>query len=109
MIADGTYCYIQKSSHYEFQRKTYSVQKKRNLIKPFLVCAADGTIIDIYGPYDAILNDANIMERVLSEDKSLRELIMEGDILIADRGFRDCKRNIKKKYKIDVITPTCKY
>ncbi len=73
--------YIQKSANHEFQRKTYSVQKKRNLIKPFLVCAADGTIIDIYGQYDAILNDAKIMERVLLEDKNLRELIYFREIL----------------------------
>ncbi len=73
------------------------------------MCAADGTIIDIYGPYDAILNDAKIMERVLLEDKNLRELIKEEDILIAAGGFRDCRRNIKKNYKIDVIIPTCNF
>ena len=28
IVADGTYCYIQKSSNNYFQRKTYSVQKK---------------------------------------------------------------------------------
>ena len=54
------------------------------------MCATDGTIIDIYGPYEATLNDAKIMERVLKEDENLRELIKENDILIADRGFRDC-------------------
>ncbi len=108
-IADGNYCYIQKSANHEFQRKTYSGQKKRNLVKPFLVCATDGTIIDIYGPHEATLNDAKIMERVLTEDENLRELIKENDILIADRGFRDCTKNIKKEYKIDIIIPTCNF
>jgi len=42
LIADGTYCFIQKSANLEFQRETYSGQKK-NLIKPFVVCASDGT------------------------------------------------------------------
>jgi hypothetical protein len=46
-IADGTYCYIQKSSNHSFQRATWSVQKKRNLVKPFVMCASDGTIIDV--------------------------------------------------------------
>ena len=106
LIADGTYCYIQKN--HGFQRATYSCQKKRNLIKPFLVCATDGTIIDVYGPYEARMNDAKIMEHVLKDDADLRELLKEDDILIADRGFRDCRKSIKKDYNIDVIIPTCK-
>ncbi len=107
IIADGTYCYIQKSANHAFQRETYSGQKKRNLVKPFLVCASDGTIIDIYGPFSATVNDAKIMNQVLSSDKNLRELLKEDDVLIADRGFRDCRKSIKKEYKINVIIPTC--
>ena len=49
LIADGTYCFIQKSANLEFQRETYSIQKKRNLIKPFVVCASDGTIFQKLG------------------------------------------------------------
>ncbi len=109
LIADGTYCFIQKSANLEFQRETYSVQKKRNLIKPYVVCASDGTIVDIYGPFEATLNDAQIMIKVLETDKDLRRLIKEGDILIAERGFRDCKNSIKKDYKMEMIIPTCKY
>jgi hypothetical protein len=74
LIADGTYCFIQKSSNNEFQRKTYSGQKKRHLVKPFVVCAADGTIVDIYGFFDAKKNDAKIMEDVFAKDKYLRQL-----------------------------------
>ena len=37
LIADGTYCYKQKGANHEFQRSTWSGQKKRNLIKPFFV------------------------------------------------------------------------
>jgi hypothetical protein len=36
------------------------------------------------------------MIKVLETDKDLRRLIKEDDILIADRGFRDCK-NLSKK------------
>jgi hypothetical protein len=72
------------------------------------MCASDGTIIDIYGPYEARYNDAKIMELVLQDDKNLRELLRESDILIADKGFRDCRKSIKSKYKIDVVIPTCK-
>jgi hypothetical protein len=108
LIADGTYCYCEKSSNNSFQRMTYSGQKKRHLVKPFVVCVADGTIVDIYGFYAATANDATIMEDVLSRDNFLRELLQPEDILIADRGFRDCQKTMKEKYNINVILPTCK-
>ena len=53
------------------------------------------------------MNDAKIMELVLKEDEDLRKLIKENDILIADRGFRDCRKTIKKNYRVDVIIPAC--
>jgi hypothetical protein len=77
-------------------------------VKPFVVCVADGTIVDIYGFYAATANDATIMEDVLSRDNFLRELLQPEDILIADRGFRDCRKTMKEKYNINVILPTCK-
>jgi hypothetical protein len=32
----------------------------------------------------------------LEKDQFLRELLKENDIIIADRGFRDCVKSIKK-------------
>ena len=55
------------------------------------------------------MNDAKIMELVLKEDEDLRKLIKENDILIADRGFRDCRKTIKKNYRVDVIIPAYNY
>jgi len=107
IIADGTYCYCEKSSNNNFQRITYSGKKKRHLVKPFVVCSSDGTILDIFGFYAATANDATIKEDVLSRDNNLRELLQPEDILIADRGFRDCQNTLKEKYKINVILPTC--
>ena len=51
VLADGTYCNMQKSSNFYFQRVTYSGQKKRHLVKPFVICCTDGYIIDIFGLY----------------------------------------------------------
>jgi len=51
IICDGTYCYCQKSTNNSFQRKSYSMEKKRHLAKPFVVCSSDGLVIDIYGLY----------------------------------------------------------
>ena len=94
LIADGTYCFCQKSQNNEFQRLTYSGSKKRHLVKPFVICTSDGTIVDIYGFYAATINDATIMEDVLSKDKELRDIFQPDDILIADRGFRDCLKSL---------------
>jgi hypothetical protein len=37
ILMDGTYLYIQKSSHNEMQRKTYSIHKHRHLVKPMII------------------------------------------------------------------------
>ena len=69
-IADGTYCYCQKSSNNMVQRKLYSGYKKRPLIKPFVITTSTGKIFDVYGSYAATDNDASIMEHVLKVDKN---------------------------------------
>ena len=51
LLIDGTYIYIEKSGKYTFQRKSYSVYKGRSLVKPMLIAASDGYIIDILSPY----------------------------------------------------------
>jgi len=50
LICDGTYARHQKSTNNEFQRKSFSGQKKVPLCKPFTICATDGYIIDMLGP-----------------------------------------------------------
>ena len=37
VVMDGTYLYIQKSSHNELQRRTYSMHKHRHLIKAMVI------------------------------------------------------------------------
>ncbi|OXA47752.1 hypothetical protein Fcan01_17179 [Folsomia candida] len=41
-IFDGTYLYIDKPSDFELQKKTWSVQKNRNLVKPMMIVLEDG-------------------------------------------------------------------
>lgn len=53
MVLDGTYIYIQKSSSYKFQRLTYSMHKNLPLVKPFIITATDGYIVDVVGPFFA--------------------------------------------------------
>jgi hypothetical protein len=37
IVADSTYLFIQKSMNNEFQRRSYSVHKHRNLVKPMIL------------------------------------------------------------------------
>ncbi|KAJ8720634.1 hypothetical protein PYW08_006099 [Mythimna loreyi] len=60
-ICDGTYIYIQKSSNYFFQRKSYSNHKYRNLLKPFLFVCCDGHIIEVSGPHAATTSDSQFV------------------------------------------------
>jgi hypothetical protein len=89
LIADDTYLYCEKSENSDTQRRLYSGQKKRHLIKPFVIVAENGVIIGIYGPFSATTNDAKILEIILKDDSALRNLLMKKDVMVLDRGFRD--------------------
>ncbi|XP_049880296.1 uncharacterized protein LOC126376792 [Pectinophora gossypiella] len=65
VILDGTYLFIEKSTNFLFQRVTYSTNKYRNLMKPFMIVCADGYILDVTGPYAARTSDADIMKQIL--------------------------------------------
>ncbi|KAH9635438.1 hypothetical protein HF086_006375 [Spodoptera exigua] len=79
----------------EVQAKTYSLHKYRNLIKPFLIVASNGHIVDVWGPYSATISDASIMNDLFAEENGpLRSYFREGDVFILDRGFRDAIINL---------------
>lgn len=89
---DGTYSYIEKSTNYRALRWSYFVHKGRHLVKPALMVAPDGYILDIHGPYfsDYQNNDAAMLEKQFEDDAgALREWLGEGGIVIVDRGYRD--------------------
>ena len=92
LILDGTYIYIEKSSKYSFQRKSYSMYKGRPLVKPIIITASDGYIIDILGPFlaDGKNNDAAILNVFLqNKESAIRKWLAQNDIFVVDRGFRD--------------------
>lgn len=107
LITDGTYLYCQKSQDNTFQKKSWSVQKNANLVKPFVLCATDGYIVDVCGPYPSTDNDAKIMSNVLQTNKELRTLLKANDHIIMDRGFRDCVETLETKYKFRTHIPSC--
>lgn len=104
LVCDGTYIYVNKSTNYEFQRDTYTDQKKRNFIKFMMVVCTDGTIVHALGPYPARDNDAKILTKVNQSSDAFRNL-RNGDILILDRGFRDCVKHFKER-GFDVKMPS---
>lgn len=87
---DATYVFTIKSSNYEFQKKSYSAQFQRNLVKFMLCVTTNGLIAAAYGPFHATKNDATIMNEILNEERSIFQILRNGDVLVVDRGFRDC-------------------
>jgi len=104
VVLDGTYVYIQKSFNYGFQRSTYSLHKNRPLMKPFMIVTTTGYIIDIFVPYLAFLNDAQIAEDFFMHDESVRDFFAEGDVLLVDRGFRDYMSMLQaRSYNVQML------
>lgn len=96
LICDGTYIYINKSRNYEFQKATYTDQKKRNFIKVMMNITPNGTIVYALGPFAANKNDAKILHEI-DEKSRVFSTMRRGDILLLDRGFRDCVEYFQKQ------------
>ncbi|KAL1516493.1 hypothetical protein ABEB36_000402 [Hypothenemus hampei] len=98
LICDGTYARHQKSTNNEYQRKSFSGQKKVPLCKPFTICTTIGYIVDMLGPYTANENDARNLTTIMEcENAGLSDLMRVNDISIFDRGFRDVVDYLKNK------------
>ena len=106
IIFDGTYCKIEKSSNYYFQRITFSGQKGYNLVKPFVCTATNGRILDIFGLHPANDGDGDILKDVLEKDSSLKEFLKSNDILILDRGFTRVSNFLKEVHGLTPMIPS---
>ena len=95
LIGDGTYLRHQKSANNDYQRRSYSGQKKCHLAKPFTLCMPDGFVVDVLGPFEANMNDAEILKELLSKNKDLTALLQRNDVFVLDRGFRDVVQHLK--------------
>lgn len=102
-IWDGTYIYCHKSGNYRFQKNTYTDQKKRNYVKPMVCVTPDGYIVDVFGPFKAIENDAKIMQIIFDKKEEVKNVLMPSDVIVVDRGFRDCIVDLKKlNYEVKI-------
>ena len=87
VIVDGTYTRIEKSVNNQFQYDSWSQQKLDNLLKPFIICCANGYLIDCYGPFRANQNDSSIFEYILKTDRDLNNILLPNKtVIILDRG-----------------------
>ena len=87
IVVDATYNRLEKSANNQFQYKCWSQQKMDLLIKPFIVCCADGYLIDCYGPFQANQNDAKIFDYILEIDQDLRNILLpKKTCVFLDRG-----------------------
>lgn len=95
-IIDGTYIYCEKSSDFNVQRKTFSGQKKRNLIKLMGIVLPDGRFFDLVGPFfsDGDHSDQWMWEWII--DSNCADVCdvfqFEKDEFMADRGFIRCQQ-----------------
>ena len=64
-LFDGTNSFQQKSSNFEYQRRSYSGEKSRNLYKPFLCVSPNGYIIDVFGPYSSNESEGTILNNLI--------------------------------------------
>ncbi|CAF0839776.1 unnamed protein product [Brachionus calyciflorus] len=94
VIADGTYIYCQKSSNNFFQRKSYSCQKKRPLVKPFLFCTTNGYNINAYGPIQSRHSGNSIYKVYVSNFVSGIESGTKNDTLI-NGWYCTCKNGTR--------------
>ena len=70
VVIDGTYLTIQKSSNSKFQRRTYSVHKHKNLVKPMIITATvkfSKTLYRSSSVNSSFLFDHAFQPRILSQ------------------------------------------
>lgn len=92
LVLDGTYIYVQKSTDFAFQRRSFSMQKHRHLVKPMMIVSTTGYIMAAIGPYlaDGKNSDAKILNHILATYvQEIKLWIKEDDIMIVDCGFLD--------------------
>ncbi len=82
--------FSEKSLNYLLGRQSFSMHKHQPLAKPMMVCATDGTIVEVMGPYVGTVNDASIINNDLSHGPSPNEPIDSGSD--EEISFPKCKK-----------------
>lgn len=80
---------LTKARIIKFREPRTPTKKKRNNIKIMMVVTTNGHIVYALGPYKAGQNDAQILLE-LDQATNIFDMLHNGDVLLLDRGFRDC-------------------
>lgn len=99
-VCDDTYVYIQHSDDFMAQHQSFSDHKYRNLLKFFIGCAADGTIVFVLGPFWCE-DDDKVFQKALAE--GLEEWLEYGDVVYLDRGFKVADGQVP--YDVHIMRP----
>lgn len=96
-VIDGSYVFSHKASNFRSLRQTFCRHKGRHCVKPALLVAPDGYILDIHRPYfsDAQNNDAQMVLNEFGNDEMLGDWFQAGDIFVLDRGYRDAINDLE--------------
>ncbi|CAC5361417.1 unnamed protein product [Mytilus coruscus] len=77
------------------------MHKERSLVKPMMIVATDGYILNVLGPYyaDGHNNDASITKHAFKTNaEEINTWMHEDHVMVVDRGFRDAEEFLKKKF-----------
>ena len=108
VVIDGTYIFIQKSTQFAFQRRTFSQHKHRSLVKPMVFVSTTGYVVSVLGPYlsDPKNNDAKILNSIFQSNiEEIQGWLKEDDIIVVDRGFRDSIELLESEFGIKCKMP----
>lgn len=99
-IVDGTYFYTEKNGQFEFQKRSWSVQKGRNLIKELIVVAPNGKFLFAFGPFYGESSDPDIWNQM---SKELKDYFRVNDEFLGDRGFIRVENNFKINTPVGLV------
>ena len=71
------------------------MQKKTNLLKPFIIITTDGYYLDVTLPMEATKNGATILQDLL-KNPEFRDFFQDQDVFVLDRGFRSALGDLYK-------------
>ena len=105
LLMDSTYIYIEKSNDHLLARLTYCVYKKRQLVKPMIMCTTTGYVVCVAGPYltNGKNSDSDILLHMLEGE--LSKFLQPEDIIVADRGFQNAVESARRKAKFTLKIP----
>lgn len=96
-----------KNNNFHFQRRSYTVQKGRPLVKAMVAVTATGHFVTAVGLYlaDNKNNNANILTLMLKSNfKYIKHWVQEKYMFVVDRGFR-CATSLLKDMGIQSEMP----